>query len=212
MRFIILVVIFIPFLFLSCGEKKTESPLDQLKDKAKEMENLGEQMKDATEGFTEGKKVNPVDFRELKSLLPENLDDFKRKNIEGEKSSAMGINISTANANYSDEEGNQSIDLKVTDLGSMSGLSGLAAYGWYAVDIDKETETGYEKTFTYKGNKAFESYDNQGKYGELSVLVAKRFIVEADGNNVTMDQIKTALDLIDISKLEGWKDFGVEEK
>lgn len=210
-KFLVLVVIFVSFLFLSCGEKKTDSPMDQLTDKAKEMENLGEKMKEATEGFTDGKKVNPVDFRELKSLLPENLGDLKRKNIEGEKNSAMGINVSTANADYSDQEGNQSIDLKVTDLGSMSGLSGLAAYGWYAIDIDKETETGYEKTFTYKGNKGFEKYDNDSKYGEVSILVAKRFVVEANGNQVSMDQLKAAVDMIDIGKLESWKNVGVEE-
>ncbi len=79
----------------------------------------------------------------------------------------MGMNISNANANYSDDENGTSIDLKITDLGSVSGLSGMAAYGWYMVDIDKETETGYEKTFTYKGNKGFEKYDNEGKYGEV---------------------------------------------
>jgi hypothetical protein len=168
-------------------------------------------MKDVSENFTEGKKVNPVDFRELKALLPETLGDLKRNNIEGEKVAAMGMNISNANADYSDDESGVSIDLKITDLGSVSGLSGLAAYGWYMVDIDKENDTGYEKTITYKGNKGYEKYDNQGKYGELSVLVAKRFIVEANGNNVSMDQIKTALDMIDIGKLESWKDFGVEK-
>ena len=49
----------------------------------------------------------------------------------------MGMNISTASADYNDSENNISIDLKITDLGSVSGLSGLAAYGWYMVDIDK---------------------------------------------------------------------------
>jgi hypothetical protein len=122
----------------------------------------------------------------------------------------MGMNISKANADYGDAENNVSLDINITDLGNISGLSGLAAYGWYMVDIDKETETGYEKTFTYKGNKGFEKYDNEGKYGEVSILVAKRFVVEVNGNQVTMDQIKAAVDMIDIGKLESWKDFGVE--
>jgi len=209
--FLLLVVISISFLFFSCGEKKNESPLDELKDKAKEMENLGEKMKETTEGFTEGKKVNPVDFRELKSLLPEKLTSLNRTNIEGEKVNAMGMNISHADANYSDKDGNQSIDLKITDLGSVSGISGLAAYGWYMVDIDKETETGYERTFTYKGGKGYEKYDNEGKSGEVSILVAKRFVIEANSNNLSMDQLKAAIDAIDVGKLESWKNVGVEE-
>ena len=69
----------------------------------------------------------------------------------------------------------------------------------------------YEKTITYKGSKGYEKYDNEGKYGELSILVAKRFIVEANGNNISMDQIKAAVDVIDFGKLESWKDVGVEK-
>lgn len=185
--------------------------MEELTKKSKELGEFADKMKEATEGFTEGKKVNPVDFRELKTLLPETIANLKRTNIEGEKVAAMGMNISNANADYSDDQNNQSIDLKITDMGNIAGLSGLAAYGWYMVDIDKENETGYEKTTSYKGNKAYEKYDNQGQYGELNILVAKRFMVEANGNNVTMDQLKAAVDMIDLGKLESWKDFGVEQ-
>ena len=123
----------------------------------------------------------------------------------------MGMNISHATADYSDADHNVSIDLKITDLGSVSGLSTLASYGWYMVDINKENDTGYEKTITYKGNKGYEKYDNDGKYGELSVLVAKRFVIEVSGNNILMDQLRVAVDMIDLSKLESWKDFGIEK-
>lgn len=202
------------FFFYNCGEKKDSPNTDKSSDEYGNkggLEQFADKMKEAAESFKEGKKVTPVNFRELKALLPEKLGDLKRSNLEGEKSSAMGINISTANANYSDKEGNQSIDLKITDLGSVSGISGLAAYGWYLADIDKETENGYEKTMMYKGYKGYEKYDNEGKFGELSVLIAKRFVVEANGNNTTMNQIKAALDIIDLTKLESWKDFGIEK-
>lgn len=208
-KLLLLYVIISSSLFFSCGEKK-DSPIDELVNKKDDLENLADKMKEVSENLNEGKKVNPVDFRELKALLPETIGTLKRNNIEGEKVAAMGMNISKANADYGDVENNVSLDINITDLGNISGLSGLAAYGWYMVDIDKETETGYEKTFTYKGNKGFEKYDNEGKYGEVSILVAKRFVVEANGNQVTMDQIKAAVDMIDIGKLESWKDFGVE--
>jgi hypothetical protein len=199
------------FCFYSCGEKKTEPQKEESANK-NDLENFADKMKEVSENFNEGKKVTPVDFRELKSLLPESIGDLKRSNLEGEKVAAMGMNISTANADYNDADNNISIDIKITDLGSVSGLSGLAAYGWYMVDIDKENETGYEKTITYKGNKGYEKYDNEGKHGELNILVAKRFVVEANGNNVSMDQMKTAVDMIDVGKLESWKDVGVESK
>ena len=207
---ILVVLLSTVFFFVGCGEKKTDSPENETSNKSN-LENFADKMKEVTEGFAEGKKVNPVDFRELKTLLPENIATLTRTNIEGEKVAAMGMNISKANADYNDRENNLSIDLTITDLGSISGLSGLAAYGWYMVDIDKENESGYEKTITYKGNKGFEKYNYEGKDGEISILVAKRFVVEADGNNVTMDQLKAAVDMIDIGKLESWKNFGIEE-
>jgi len=209
-KMLVLALITGSFIIYSCGEKKTDTPHNESSNK-NDLENFADKMKEVSETFNEGKKVTPIDFRELKALLPENLGNLKRTNIEGEKTSAMGINVSNANADYSDQEGTQSIDLKITDMGSISGLSGLAAYGWYMVDIDKENETGYEKTITYKGNKGYEKYDNEGKYGELSIFVAKRFVVEANGNGVTMDMMKAAVDMIDIGKLESWKDVGVEK-
>lgn len=209
-KLLVLALISFTFFLYNCGENKSDKPQDESANKT-DLENYADKMKEASENFTEGKKVNPVDFRELKALLPEAVGNLKRTNIEGEKVAAMGMNISNANADYSDDENASSIDLKITDLGSVSGLSGMVAYGWYLVDIDKEDDNGYEKTITYKGNKGYEKYDNEGKYGELSILVAKRFIVEANGNSVSMDQMKAAVDMIDFGKLESWKDFGIEQ-
>ena len=209
-KLLVLALISFTFFLYNCGDNKSDKPQDESANKT-DLENYADKMKEASENFTECKKVNPVDFRELKALLPEAVGNLKRTNIEGEKVAAMGMNISNANADYSDDENASSIDLKITDLGSVSGLSGMAAYGWYLVDIDKEDDNGYEKTITYKGNKGYEKYDNEGKYGELSILVAKRFIVEANGNSVSMDQMKAAVDMIDFGKLESWKDFGIEQ-
>ncbi len=209
-KLLVLVLLAFSFSFFGCGEKKSDSPQNESSNKS-DLENFADKMKEVSDGFTDGKKVNPVDFRELKTLLPESIGNLKRSNLEGEKVAAMGMNISHANADYNDAENNVSIDIKITDLGSVSGLSGLAAYGWYMVDIDKENESGYEKTMTYKGNKGYEKYNNENKDGELSILVAKRFVVEVNGNNVSMDQMKAAVDMIDIGKLESWKDVGVEK-
>lgn len=213
-KFLSLSLLSFIFFFYSCGEKDDTPQANRGSDESEnktDAEQFADKMKDVSESFKQGKKVTPVDFRELKALLPESIDNLKRSNLEGERTAAMGMNISTASADYSDQENSQSIDIKITDLGSVSGLSGLAAYGWYMVDIDKETETGYEKTMTYKNYKGYEKYDNQYKSGEISILVAKRFVVEANGNNVNMDQLKAAVNLIDLGKLDSWKDFGIEE-
>ena len=209
-KMLVIALILGSFIIYSCGEKKSDTPQDESSNK-NDLENFADKMKEVSENFTEGKKVTPIDFRELKTLMPESVGDLKRTNLEGEKVAAMGMNISHADADYNNADNSASIDMKITDMGSISGLSGLAAYGWYMVDIDKENETGYEKTITYKGNKGYEKYDNEGKYGELSVFIAKRFVIEVNGNNVSMDQMKEAVDMIDVGKLESWKDVGVEK-
>lgn len=212
-----LISLLFSFLFIwGCGGENKQNPENQTGnsesgDNKGDLENFAENMKNLSESFTEGKKVNPVDFRELKALLPEKIAELKRTSASGEKTSAMGINISKAEADYRDDQTNKRIDVEITDLGSVSGLTAFASYGWYMTDIDKETEDGYEKTFIYKGHKGFEKYNNKYQDGEVSVLVAKRFIVELNGNNVSMDELKSALDLIDISKLESMKDFGIEQ-
>ena len=68
--------------------------------------------------------------------------------------------------------------------------------------IDKETETGYEKTGIWDGRKTFEKYNNKSKRGEMKVIVANRFIVEVDGDGLPIDTIKAAAKSVDYAKLE----------
>jgi hypothetical protein len=134
---------------------------------------------------------------------------MKRTNATGEKTAAMGMQISNAEGRYSSDQGS-SITVKITDIGSMSGLAGMTAYAWANVSVDRETDTGYEKTTTYNGYKAHEKYDKQNKSGEISVMVGDRFVVEVDGNNIEMGAIKDALGKVDIGKLNSMKGHGVQ--
>ena len=67
--------------------------------------------------FSGGQKVDPVDFRELKALLPEDIDGMKRGEAQGEKSGMGGLNVATAQARYS-SGADTSLQLKITDMGS----------------------------------------------------------------------------------------------
>jgi hypothetical protein len=156
-----------------------------------------------------GKKVETIDASVLKGMLPADLDGMKRTEASGEKSSAMGINVSTAEGHYSDNS-SKSMTVKITDIGSMTGLAGMATYAWASTTIDRETETGYEKTSTFNGYKSHEKYDKASKNGELSTLVGGRFAVEVSGSGVDIDAIKDAMTKVDLKKLESMKDQGVQ--
>jgi len=199
-------------IFFGCGKGDDNQPNEKQKSESeektgiKDLDDFVDNMKEAQKNMEEGKKYEVVDFRELKALLPEAIGDLKRTNAEGEKSGAMGFTISKADADYNNEDYSQRIDIEITDMTGASGFAGLAAWGWAMVDIDKETDTGYEKTIKYKGHKAFEKYNNQDQYGSIEVLVSGRFMVAVNGNNVPITVIKSAIDAIDIGKLEAMKD------
>ena len=156
-----------------------------------------------------GKKVETVDYQELKAMLPESLPGMKRTNATGEKTSALGMQVSQAEGRYSSDEG-ASATIKIVDIGSMTGLAGMTAYAWARVDVDREGDTGYEKTSTFGEYKSHEKYNRANKSGELSVLVGDRFVVEVDGNNVDMDAIKSAMGKVDLGKLNSMKGQGVQ--
>ena len=155
-----------------------------------------------------GKKVETVDYKLLKDMLPDNAAGLKRTDASGEKTAAMGIQVSNAEGQYSDNQG-KNITLKVTDIGSMTGLAGMAAYAWAMTDMDRENDSGYEKTSNFNGYKSHEKWNKDSNSGEISVLVGNRFIAEATGSGVDMNALKDALGKLDLKKLDGMKNMGV---
>lgn len=153
-----------------------------------------------------GDKVEALAPDVLKPFVPETLAGLKRTDISVERNGAMGMQVSTANATYSDDSGH-TLRLEVTDTGSAKGLMGLA--GWAAVQNDRETDHGYEKTYKQDGRLVHEQWDNNSKDGEYSIVLGERFAVKVSGNADSMDQLKSALAGINLAGLEALKSHGV---
>lgn len=144
---------------------------------------------------------------QIKAFLPDSLGNLKRTSLSAERNKAMGMQISEASAEYS-AEGGQHISLEVSDTGGAKGLMSLASA--MAPEEEKQTDHGYEKTYSAGGNLIHEQWDTQSKSGEYSVVVGKRFTVKANGNVDSIDQLKQAVGTIDLGKLESMKDAGVK--
>ena len=140
-----------------------------------------------------------VDFRELKALLPDSLEGMKRTNASGEKTGALGMAVAMAEGTYESASGGR-VKITITDLAGTGSALGLA-HGWTAAEIDRESDTGYERTTTIDGHKAYEKYDGTEKNGEVSIMVKDHFVVEIDGRDVSMETMKEALGKIDLAKL-----------
>jgi hypothetical protein len=166
-------------------------------------------MEDLNKEMEEGKEYEVVDFRLLKDMLPEQIGPLPRTSATGEKNSGMGFTISETRGKYTLEDTGQRVEIEIKDMGSMKGWAGLAAWGWTMAEVDKETDTGYERTIEYKGHKGFEEYDNETQDGKIEVFIAKRYMVSVKGWDVPMDLIKEGLDEVDVGELEDMKDAGL---
>lgn len=145
--------------------------------------------------------VEVVNFRDLKALLPDSIGSAKRVSASGEKNSVMGFTISQAEGAY--KAGSTDTSIKFMDYGG-TGLMGMLA-AWSMSEIDRETETGYERTTKIKGFKAIEKFDSSDKSGEIQIVVANRFMVEIEVTGGTDKDLQAAANAIDLQKLSELK-------
>lgn len=188
-----------------CGEdaRKAHEVGVQVGEAARQVEQAAQKMGEA---LAVGSQVEPIDFRELKLLLPESVAGLKRVRSEGARSNVMGIASSRTLAAYEDGKGAR-LEIELIDAGTLTGLASVA-FGWIHVEIDKEGDGGYERTTTLAGRKAFERYSKKDRAGELDVMVAGRFVVSARGTGIDMKTFREALGKLDLDRLEAMKSRG----
>lgn len=227
------VVTVLTALLTACGpspeQVAREQALKQLEQAAKEMEAAGKKAEAAAAkgdvgaamgeamkalgglagaaGTATGGSYDPVDFRKLKELLPQELAGFEKGDSSGEKNNAFGISVSEAKQSFRTADGSKSVRFEITDPGTLAGPFALANM-WMNVEIDKETSSGYEKTSTVGGRKLHEKWNKDGKHGEVHLVVGNRFMVEIDARGVEMADIKSLIGKIDVAKLEAMKGEG----
>lgn len=140
-----------------------------------------------------------TDPEALKAYLPASVAGFTREEVSASTGGAGGYQGSQAEARYA--KGDASLRLEVTDMGAAGALAGMASA--FNVKSSKETATGYEKVGMVGGRMTQENYDRQARSGEYSVLVGERFMVQARGDGVSMEELKAAVGAVDQSRLEG---------
>lgn len=150
--------------------------------------------------------VESLSAKTIMVFLPDTLAGMKRQNMKADRNEAMGVEVTTAEANYSDGQGHN-VQLEVADTGNMRGMMAIA--GAVAPESEQQTERGYEKTYTSNDRLVHESWDSNAKSGEYGVIVAQRFSVKASGNTDSIDQLKQVVSDVDLDKLESLKDEGV---
>lgn len=163
------------------------------------LQAAAERAEAASKQMQAGNAPAATDPEVLKGMLPASVAGFNRTEVSTGSGGAAGIQGSSADGTYS--KGDASIRLEVTDMGAAGALAGMA--GAFNVKSSKETSTGYEKVGKVDGRLTQESYDNGSHHGEYSVMVGDRFMVQATGDGVSMDELKAAVAAIPAARLEG---------
>lgn len=159
------------------------------------LERVGQEMQ-------ENSDVQPVDWRDMKSLLPDDVAGFDRIDWEGHNKQAIGIRMATIKGDY--ERGDDRLHVAVVDLGSLSGLA-TAGYDWLDAHIDSETSRGYERTQEIDGYPGFVEVERGSHRDELSavIIVEERFVVAVniEGENLDDDLLMDAVGDVPVDRL-----------
>jgi Yip1 domain len=155
-----------------------------------------------------GGKVESLAPDRIKPFLPATLAGLQRTQSSAERNAALGMQISKAEATYSDGA-SHNLHLEITDTGSLKGLVGFAA-GWAGVEQESENDSGYDKTYKSGGQLVHEKWNTQSQSGEYGVVIGDRFTVAVSGNAANIGELKGAVSSVDLSGLESLKKEGVQ--
>jgi len=144
--------------------------------------------------------LQALSTEQIQSFIPATLAGLPRTSLSSERSGALGIQVSEANAVYGDGQ-DRSLRLSLNDTGGAQGLLALAA--WAGVEQERSWDGGYERDYRQDGRMLHERWDSTSGSGKFGVVVGGRFAIEVEGKAASMDELKAALASgIDITKLE----------
>lgn len=146
------------------------------------------------------KQVEPVNWRELIPFLGEIPGWEAEEKPEGSTVSMQGFKISRVERSYT--AGDRNLEIEIVD-----GSYFPAVYSPFkmAMSFELDTSERYVKKITIKDFPGIEQYEYEDKEAEIMILVADRFLVRLEGDNIEdpseMIAIANALDLEGIAEL-----------
>ena len=144
--------------------------------------------------------MQPITNDALKAYFKEEVLGIKRTSFN----IASAAGYASGEANY---EKDDTTNFKIT-INDCAGEGGSALYSLSALSemkIETENENGYEKTIDFMGTKALKSFQkNQSKY-QVGFMMAKRFYVNAEGTNMSFENLEAFIKATGIEGLSNEK-------
>ena len=192
------------FDFEELVDGETEQELEEA------LSQVGEALEEIGEAFSEGSNVKSVDYDELKSVLPSRVRGLEMKDYSGDNVRVFGINLSVYEQRYKSNSGDERLEITLIDMGSLANAA-LVGMDWLDVKIESESSSGFERTTTVDNYPAFEQCEKSSwaEQCSLHVMVENRFVVEIEGEGMTIDKIRDVFSEMDIRKLKNLSDQGI---
>ncbi len=182
--------------------------MDKLDEATKRMEQMAKRMEQSQQsvssdqssvGTEEVATLAPIAPDDLKALLPESLPNgFTRSDVSTSTGGAAGMSFVTAKANYT--KGDKRITLSLIDLGAVGAFAALG--GMFGASATEETETFYSKMGQVDGRMTIEEFNRETVSGKFGVVVSDRVLVDAEGSGATVEELKSAVQAVDIGRIE----------
>ncbi len=131
----------------------------------------------------------------LAAHLPEPLEGWSAKKVES-SSAGSGIFGGGIGANREYKKGSSKIKIEIlTDSPILQSMMGLFSNPMFAMSDGGKLER-------INRQKAIVKYKEERERGEITIIVAKRFLVKVEGTKVSEDDLKAYAKMINFKKLE----------
>ncbi len=143
-----------------------------------------------------------VSWRDLVPLLPDGAGDWKAEAAATGESTSMG-SMQVSNAKRTYKAGDGTANVQITDA---TMVPTMAMPFRMARQMRHDGSDGYNRPVDVAGQPGYEEWRASGKHGKVVLLVADRFLVEANADNQA--DTKALVELvgkIDLSKLSSLK-------
>jgi hypothetical protein len=151
-----------------------------------------------------GKAVEPLQLDALKPYAPETFAGLPRTGQSSDRSGVAGLMVAKVDSDYGDGSGKR-VRLEVMDTGGAAGLMSIA--GWAAAGVGSEREDdSHKERFLREGDRVIhEEVSKRGGSNTYTVVLNRRFVVEAKGTGVDLGALKGGVASLDLAKLESLK-------
>jgi hypothetical protein len=175
-------------------------------DKSVDQEEMAKAMQQMQNAFQQMNKAGAntvvIGFREFKALLPAEIIGLSLHDAKGGTNGAMGMKISQASGEYGSSSEGPYINIEIMDTGSLKGIAGMSLAGWSAMEVDRESDTELEQTFTYNSYKAMKHYFFVEKTGEINMIIGARVVVAFKIHQIPLEKYETIMAQLDYARIE----------